>query len=107
MAEVMLTRRDFLKLVGATAVVTGVYLAVRKEMYLFSQVFEQSSGASGIPSDVVAFTTCYGCLGRCNVEVIISGQTKLPRFIAGSIFTMNEGATCGIGASAMLHYLSP
>ena len=108
MAAVTLSRRDFLKLVGATAAVTGVYLAARKEMFLFSQVFEQSNtSGSGIPSDVVAFTTCYGCLGRCNVEVIISGQTKLPRYIAGSIFTRNQGATCDIGATTMLHYLSP
>ncbi|WP_238376236.1 twin-arginine translocation signal domain-containing protein, partial [Vulcanisaeta sp. EB80] len=103
-----LTRREFLKLAGITTAAAAFLGTIGKEAFVFSQIFKESKlAASEVASDVVAFTTCYGCLGRCNIEVIISGQTKLPRFIAGSIFTMNEGATCGIGASAMLHYLSP
>ncbi|WP_243681520.1 twin-arginine translocation signal domain-containing protein [Vulcanisaeta souniana] len=104
----LITRRDFLKIAGVTAAAVAFLGTVGREAFVFGQIFKESKLApEEVTSDVVAFTTCYGCLGRCNVEVVISGTTKLPRFITGSIFTRNQGATCDIGATTMLHYLSP
>jgi anaerobic selenocysteine-containing dehydrogenase len=101
-----LSRRDFLKLAAVTGTAVAVAATISKEQFIFGKVFKEGAKLEAAAGDVVAFTTCYGCLGRCNVQVTIS-PNKLPRYIAGSIYTRNEGGMCAIGASAMLHYLSP
>ncbi len=59
----LITRRDFLKIAGVTAAAAAFLGTVGREAFVFGQIFKESRLAQEeIASDVVAFTTCYGCL---------------------------------------------
>ncbi|MBP1449357.1 MAG: twin-arginine translocation signal domain-containing protein, partial [Thermoproteus sp.] len=101
-----LNRRDFLKLTGTAAVVAGAYALLSKEL-LASKLFEAASPQDQQAGDVVAFSTCYMCLGRCTFMYHIT-PNQLIRYARGDIYGfVNEGATCPIGPAAALYYLSP
>lgn len=104
---ISLTRRDFLKLSGATAIATTAALAAEKGGFLFKKVFSETSSTSDQQGDVIAFTTCYMCLGRCTLMYVISSN-QIIRYAGGDVYGhINNGATCPIGPTAALHYLSP
>lgn len=102
------TRRTFLKIAGAAGVAAG------GSGLLFDSLFVRAQGPNGpeaepatAAKDRIAFSGCYACLGRCTLQVQITGD-DIPRFVTGDVVgTVNEGGVCALGASSPLHYLSP
>lgn len=104
---ITLSRRDFLKLTGAATAVTAATLAAEKSGFLFKKVFTETTPTANDQGDVIAFTTCYMCLGRCTLMYVISSN-QIIRYAGGDVYGhVDNGATCPIGPSAALYYLSP
>ncbi|MEJ2781181.1 molybdopterin dinucleotide binding domain-containing protein [Stygiolobus sp. CP850M] len=104
-----LTRRDFIKLSGAvSAGIALTYMATKgsftSKLFVESQTEEATAPQD---EDVIAFSTCYMCLGRCTMQYQITAN-NLIRYAGGDIYgRVNNGATCPIGPTAAMHYLSP
>jgi anaerobic selenocysteine-containing dehydrogenase len=104
-----LNRRDFLKLSGITALGASLaYLSSKgsfiNKLFTESQTNQETALED---QDVIAFTTCYMCLGRCTLQYQITAN-NLIRYAGGDVLgRTNNGATCPIGPTAAMHYLSP
>ncbi len=101
-----LTRRDFLKLSGVTAV--GVALAW-KGVPMVEKLFDPKPDPYTLnyPNDEIVYSNCFQCLGRCALEIVRTPQ-GYPRFITGTIgWHINDGGVCPRGASDVFYYFSP
>ncbi|MHB1652923.1 MAG: molybdopterin-dependent oxidoreductase [Desulfitobacteriaceae bacterium] len=88
--------------VGGTALVTLPSFA--------ETVFKKSALADEAAQDqpdLVEYTTCCSCLGRCALEVHKTADGK-PRFVTGARGAIvNDGGVCPKGAAGIMHYFSP
>ncbi len=106
MSSLKLTRRDFLKVAGITAVTTAIMLEGGS---IVDKIFKaQETGyVLQYPNDEIVYGNCFQCLGRCAIEVVRTPQ-GYPRFVTGTIgWHINDGGVCPRGASDVYYYFAP
>jgi anaerobic selenocysteine-containing dehydrogenase len=106
MGELKLSRRDFLKIAGISAV--GAVIAW-KGGSVIEKLFEGASDPYTLnyPNDEIVYSNCFQCLGRCALEIVRT-PTGYPRFITGTIgWHINDGGVCPRGASDVFYYFTP
>lgn len=106
MSNLKLTRRDFLKVSGLTALTTAIML---ESGPILDKIFssEETGYVLNYPNDEIVYGNCFQCLGRCALEIVRTPQ-GFPRFITGTIgWHINDGGVCPRGASDVYYYFAP
>jgi Anaerobic dehydrogenases, typically selenocysteine-containing len=106
MSSLKLTRRDFLKVAGITAVTTAIMLEGGS---IVDKIFkaQQTGYVLEYPNDEIVYGNCFQCLGRCAIEIVRTPQ-GYPRFVTGTIgWHINDGGVCPRGASDVYYYFAP
>ncbi|MEM0363176.1 MAG: oxidoreductase [Sulfolobaceae archaeon] len=108
MSQLKLTRRDFLKITGATAIGTAILIEAPPVIdKIFNAVSNDVNYTLNYPSDEIVYTNCFQCLGRCAIEVVRTPE-GFPRFVTGTIgWHINDGGVCPRGASDVYYYFAP
>ncbi|BFI76653.1 twin-arginine translocation signal domain-containing protein [Sulfurisphaera ohwakuensis] len=107
MSNLKLTRRDFLKLSGITALTTAILLEGGSVIDKVFRGQEDFTYTLNYPNDEVVYGNCFQCLGRCSLEIVRTPQ-GFPRFITGTIgWHINDGGVCPRGASDVYYYFAP
>ncbi|EWG06720.1 MAG: hypothetical protein ASUL_07879 [Candidatus Aramenus sulfurataquae] len=108
MSQLKVTRRDFLKISGFTAVGTALLLRLPSAVdKVFTSVSNDVTYTPNYPNDEIVYTNCFQCLGRCAIEVVRTPQ-GFPRFVTGTIgWHINDGGVCPRGASDVYYYFTP
>ncbi|ACR43099.1 twin-arginine translocation signal domain-containing protein [Saccharolobus islandicus] len=102
-----LSRRDFLKISGATAVATAFILGGNSVAKRIFDSVSETNYTLNYPSDEIVYTNCFQCLGRCAIEVVRT-PTGFPRFVTGTIgWHINDGGVCPRGAADVFYYFAP
>jgi len=107
MSNLKLTRRDFLKLSGITAVTTAILLEGGSVVDKVFKTQGASTYTPNYPNDEIVYGNCFQCLGRCAIQIVRTPQ-GFPRFVTGTIgWHINDGGVCPRGASDVYYYFAP
>ena len=107
MSTLKLTRRDFLKLSGITAITTAILLEGGSVIDKVFKTQGESVYTLNYPNDEIVYGNCFQCLGRCAIEVVRTPE-GFPRFVTGTIgWHINDGGVCPRGASDVYYYFAP
>jgi len=107
MSNLKLTRRDFLKLSGITAVTTAILLEGGSVIDKVFKTQGDSTYTLNYPNDEIVYGNCFQCLGRCAIQIVRTPQ-GFPRFVTGTIgWHINDGGVCPRGAADVYYYFAP